>query len=190
VNVAIHSSGLLLLQSDELLEDAATFSRPRGASFICCDCYPALSLYFTVPMDGLSVAASIVAVLQLTHIVIGYLTDVKDASTDRARCALEASNLYNLLITLKFRLEEFRLEGRSNEPWHAAVWALSVENGPLDQYKHALEQLKAKITSGSGIKKIGNTLWWKFSKEEVTNILSRMERLKTLVQIALEMDHL
>jgi hypothetical protein len=55
-----------------------------------------------------------------------------------------------------------------------------------------LEQLLAvaKVTGAGGIKKIGNALLWKFSKEEVTNILSRIERLKTLVQIALEMDHL
>jgi hypothetical protein len=189
VNAAIHSSALLLPDDDELLKDVATFSRPCGFSFIYYACYPALPLYFTVPMDGLSVAASIVAILQLTHMVIGYLNDVKDASTDRARCALEASNLYNLLVTLKFRLE-----GRPNNPWHVAVRDLGIKDGPLDQYKHALEQLQTKITSGSGsgsgIKKIGNTLWWKFSKEEVTSILSRMERLKTLVQIALEMDHL
>lgn len=138
------------------------------------------------PMDPLSITASIIALLQLTNTVIGYLNDVKDASTDRARCALEASNLYNLLVTLRFRLEE----GRPNEPWHVAVRALGVENGPLDQYKHALEQLQTKITSGRGINKLGNTLSWKFIKEEVTNILSRMERLTTLVQIALEMDHL
>ena len=137
-------------------------------------------------MDPLSITASIIALLQLTNTVIGYLNDVKDASTDRARCALEASNLYNLLVTLRFRLEE----GRSNEPWYAAVRALGVENGPLDQYKHALEQLQTKITSGRGINKMGNTLLWKYIKEEVTSILSRMERLKTLVQIALEMDHL
>jgi hypothetical protein len=140
---------------------------------------------FHRPMDGLSVAASIVAVLQLTHMVIGYLNDIKDASTDRERCAREASNLYSLLTNLKFRLE-----GTHNGPWSAAVRALGVENGPLDQYKHALEQLQTKITSGNGIKKIGNTLLWKFIKEEVTSILSRIERLETLVQIALEMDHL
>lgn len=137
-------------------------------------------------MDPLSITAGIFAVLQLTSIVIEYLDNIKDASTDRARFALEASNLYNLLVTLRFRLEE----GSSNEPWYAAVRALGVENGPLDQYKHALEQLRTKITSGSGIRKMGNALLWKFIKEEVTNILSRMERLKTLVQIALEMDHL
>jgi hypothetical protein len=187
VNAGIHSSALLLPDGDELLKDVATFSRPCGFSFIYYACYPALLLYFTVPMDGLSAAASIVAIIQLTHMVIGYLNDVKDASTDRARCALEAANLYNLLVNLKFRLE-----GTSDEPWFTAVRALGIENGPFDQYKHAVEHLQTKITSGSGsgIKKIGNTLLWKFIKEEVTSILSRIERLKTLIQIALEVDHL
>jgi hypothetical protein len=37
VHAATHSSALLLLHNDELLKDAATFSRPRGFSFICCD---------------------------------------------------------------------------------------------------------------------------------------------------------
>jgi hypothetical protein len=31
---------------------------------------------------------------------------------------------------------------------------------------------------------------WKFNKAEIENILERMERLKSLVGIALEMDHL
>ncbi|RYP68349.1 hypothetical protein DL771_006735 [Monosporascus sp. 5C6A] len=136
-------------------------------------------------MDPLSVTASIIAILQLTSKVIEYLNDVKDASKDRARCAIEASNLYSLLVNLRFRLEE----GNSNEPWYAAVRALGVENGPLDQYRHALEQLHPKTTSGSGIKKMANALMWKLNKEEVTSILSRMERLNGLVHIALEMDH-
>ncbi|RYP10462.1 hypothetical protein DL764_000645 [Monosporascus ibericus] len=136
-------------------------------------------------MDPLSVTASIIAVLQLTSKVIEYLNDVKDASKDRARCAIEASNIYNLLVTLRFRLDE----GNSNEPWYTAVRALGVENGPLDQYRHALEQLQPKTTSGSGIKKVGNALMWRLSKEELISILARMERLKGLVQIALEMDH-
>jgi hypothetical protein len=139
-------------------------------------------------MDPLSITASIVAVLQLTSIVIEYASSVKDSSKDRVQCANEALNLYNLLFQLRSRLEE----ANSNERWYTAAGALTVKDGPFDQYKHALEQLLAvaKVTGAGGIKKIGNALLWKFSKEEVTNILSRIERLKTLVQIALEMDHL
>lgn len=137
-------------------------------------------------MDPLSVTASIIAILQLTNKVIEYLGDVQDAPKDRARLAVEASNLYSLLITLRYRLEE----GRSNEAWYTAVRSLGVQNGPLDQYKDTLEQLQRKVTSGSGIKKIGHALVWKFSKEEAIGLLSRMESLKSLIQIALEMDHL
>lgn len=137
-------------------------------------------------MDPLSITASIIAVLQLTSSVVEYLDSVKDASKDRASCAIEASNLYGLLVNLRFRLEE----ANPNEPWYTAVRALAAQNGPLDQYKSALEQLQPKVITGSGIKKIGNALVWKFNKEEVMTILSRIERLKSLVQIALEMDHL
>jgi hypothetical protein len=33
-------------------------------------------------------------------------------------------------------------------------------------------------------------LAWKFSKKEVNDILAKLERLKSLISIALEMDHL
>jgi hypothetical protein len=137
-------------------------------------------------MDGLSAAASIVAVLQLTGVVIGYLNDVKNAPKECQQCTIEASNIQSLLINLRYRLEQ----GRTGDPWFTAVRTLDVENGPLDQYKQALEQLQSKVDVGSGAKKMGRQLVWKFSKAEAAGILARMERLKSLVSIALEMDHL
>ncbi|KAK7177936.1 hypothetical protein PSPO01_16015 [Paraphaeosphaeria sporulosa] len=79
-------------------------------------------------MDPLSAAANIIAVLQLSGKVLGYLNDVKDASKDRAKCAVETSNVHSLLINLRFRLEE------GSAPRYTAVRALGVENGPLDQF--------------------------------------------------------
>lgn len=136
-------------------------------------------------MDPLTITASIIAILQLSNEVVGYLNDVKNASKDRVKCTVEASNTYSLLVSLRFRLE-----GSSNEPWYNAVRALGIENGPLDQFKQALEQLRTRMTGGSTLKKVGDALMWKFSKEEVTSILGRIERLKTLVGVALQMDHL
>ncbi|KAF2200242.1 ankyrin, partial [Delitschia confertaspora ATCC 74209] len=136
-------------------------------------------------MDPLSATASIIAILQLSAKVLTYLNDVKDASKDRVQCAVEASNLNTLLLNLRFRLEE----GGSIQPWYTAVRALAVENGPLDQYKQALDLLQSRMTEeGSRLKKAGDALVWKFRKEEIASILDRMERLKTLVQIALQMD--
>ncbi|OCK92309.1 ankyrin, partial [Cenococcum geophilum 1.58] len=136
-------------------------------------------------MDPLSITASIVTVLQLSTKVLGYLNDVKDASKERAKCAIEASNLHSLLLNLRFRLEE----GSADKLWYTAVRALAVESGPLDQFKQVLELLRTKTTEGGRLKKTGEALVWKFKKEEIASILARMERLKTLVEIALQMDH-
>ncbi|KAL8910654.1 MAG: hypothetical protein Q9171_004070 [Xanthocarpia ochracea] len=137
-------------------------------------------------METLSVTAGIIAVLQLSAKVISYLSDVKDAPKDRAQCAIELSNLHSLLLNLRFRLEG----GDASQPWYNAVRALTVENGPLDQFKQALETLQAKMmTDGGRLTKAGEALKWKFKKEEIASVLARMERLKTLIEIALQMDH-
>ena len=137
-------------------------------------------------MDPLSATASIIAILQLSAEVLTYLNDVKDASKDHAQCAIEASNLHSLLVNLRFRLEE----GDASQPWYTTVRALAVENGPLDQFKQALETLQTKMTDGGRLKQAGRALIWKFKKEEIASILARMERLKSLVEIALQMDNL
>lgn len=115
-------------------------------------------------MNPLSATASIIAILQLSSKVLGYLNDIKNASKDRAKCTVEILNLYTFLFSLRCRLEE----GSSNERWYTKVRALRVEDGPLDQFKQALEQLQAKLTGGGALKKAADALVWKFSKE-VTN---------------------
>jgi hypothetical protein len=137
-------------------------------------------------MDGLSAAGSIIAVLQLTATVFGYLNDVQNAPKECKQCTIEASNLQSLLVNLRYRLEQ----GQAGDPWFAAVRALDVENGPLDQYKQVLEQLLSKVETQDSIKQVKRRLVWAFRKEEVASIQARMERLKSLVSIALENDHL
>ncbi|OCK74174.1 hypothetical protein K432DRAFT_438081, partial [Lepidopterella palustris CBS 459.81] len=137
-------------------------------------------------MDPLSVTASIIAVLQLSATVLGYLNDVKDASKDRTQCALEMLNLCGLLYKLRDHVDT----GDPSQPWYTAVGALAAPNGPLHQFKQALEALQSKMTDGGGLKKVGEALVWKFKKEEIATILDRIERFKTLVEIALQMDHL
>jgi hypothetical protein len=137
-------------------------------------------------MDGLSVGASIVAILQLTTEVVKYLKDVKDAPKDCRQCMDEASNLYSLLVSLLYHCNQ----GKAGDDWYTAVRALDTENGPIDQYKQALTQLLSKVEKIDGLHMVKRRLLWKFSKAEVTSILARMERLKSLVDIALQMDHL
>jgi hypothetical protein len=137
-------------------------------------------------MDGLSVVANIIAVLQLTGEVIGYLNDVKEAPKECQKCTIEACNIQSLLINLRYLFEQ----GQAEQPWFTTVRTLNIENRPLDQYKQALEQLRSKVEIQDGVQKVKRRLLWKFRKEEVAGILARIERLKSLVSIALEMDHL
>ncbi|XP_014561714.1 hypothetical protein COCVIDRAFT_85693 [Bipolaris victoriae FI3] len=136
-------------------------------------------------MDPLSVTASIIAILQLSAEVLSYLNDVKDASKDREKCAIEVSNLHSLLFSLRFHLEE----ADASQSCYVAVRKLAVENGPLDQFKQALETLQVRMTDGSRLKKAGNALMWKFKKGEILEILVRIERLKTHISATLHMDH-
>jgi hypothetical protein len=137
-------------------------------------------------MDPLSVTASIITIISLTGSVIRYLSDIKDAPKDRARCAEEAANVQSLLISLRYRLEEVE----PGDPWFREVRKLAEKNGAIDRFKAGMEQLQAKVKPKDGLKRLGETLVWKLTKTEVAEILARIERLKLLTQIALEMDHL
>jgi hypothetical protein len=137
-------------------------------------------------MDALSAAASIITVLQLTSTVIGYLNDVKDAPKECQQCKIEASNLESLLKSLLCCV----VQGQTGDPWFTAIRALNIDNGPLDQYKQVLEQLRSRLEIKDRVQEFKRRLLWKFRKEEIASILARMERLKSLVSIALENDHL
>ncbi|MCJ1378973.1 hypothetical protein MMC17_002072 [Xylographa soralifera] len=134
-------------------------------------------------MDPLSLTASIIAVLQLTGTVVSYLNDVKEASKERAQVAVEASMVYSLLTSLKYRVED----ANPNEAWYTAVRMLGEENGALDQYQTALKLLASKLDTRNGTK-IGRALMWKFDKVEIVGILSKIERVKSLISVALTSD--
>ncbi|KFX95786.1 hypothetical protein V490_03675 [Pseudogymnoascus sp. VKM F-3557] len=140
-------------------------------------------------MDPLSITAGIIAIVEFTATLVKYASDIKDAPKDRARFAMEASSLSSLLLNLRYQIEDEECK-KSSKAWYKEVALLGVPGGPLDQYRIALETLQLKIVTGKGVVKISNALWWKFSKEEVASILLRIERLKSLIQIALQMDHL
>jgi hypothetical protein len=57
-------------------------------------------------MDGLGVAASIIAIVQIAGRVTTYLGDVKAALRECEKCIIELSNSNILLLQLKARLSE------------------------------------------------------------------------------------
>jgi hypothetical protein len=136
-------------------------------------------------MDPLSITASIIAVLQLANKVLKYMNHVKEAPKERTECVVELLTLSGLLSKLRAHIED----GDLTQPWYTAAKDLASRNGPLDQLIQALETLLLKFTDGGRRKKIGDALIWKFKKEEIAGFLERIERLKTLVSVALQLDH-
>jgi hypothetical protein len=137
-------------------------------------------------MDPLSITANVVAIVQLSGLLLQWFSGVKDAPKDCKQIKVEMANLYSLLIRLHCHLEQ----EEADDPWYTAIWALNVPNGPLDQYSQALNELEAKSKRESKIQKLQQIFIWQFTKEEIGSILHRIERLKTLLNIALNLDHL
>ena len=135
-------------------------------------------------MDPLSLSASIIAVLQLTGKLLSYLNDVRNATKEQAQLAVEASNIYSLLVSLRFRVEQ----SNPHDPWFTAVRGLGTKDGPLDQMKQSLERFESKLKSSKGVKKLRKQIAWSFEKSDMADILARIERIKTLVNIAITND--
>ena len=145
------------------------------------------SLYLPASnMDPLSMTASIISILQLTEEVISYINTIRNASADQQSIRTEASSLYGLLATLRFRIEA----ARSDDRWFLEVKKLGAKNGPLDQFKSALESITGKVQPGSGASKAIRVFKWKFEKEKIQEALVRIERLKVFIGLALQNDSL
>ena len=138
------------------------------------------------PVTVVGLVAAIVQLIDTTSTAIKYVNDVKDAPKDRATLAREGSSLLALFIDLRYRVEE----ADSTSSWFTGVRSLAVEGGPLDELKCVMEELARKLKPATGVKKFSKALIWTLDKKDISDILAKMERLKTLVSLALQKDQL
>lgn len=137
--------------------------------------------------ETLGVVSGIIAVADLTYTVLGYLKSVHDAGKDIQDYNREAPNFAELLTSLAVHVA--RSGGQNGDPWFESVQTL--QRGPMQQYQAAVETFKKKVAPRTGLhEKFTQHLTWKFVKHEVKEILEKMERLKSLIIIALQQDHL
>ncbi|RYP78164.1 hypothetical protein DL769_003245 [Monosporascus sp. CRB-8-3] len=140
------------------------------------------------PVQVVGLVASIIQLIETTAKVIGYVNDVKDAPTERAQFARHASSLLALLTDLRYQLEEAKI---ASDPWFVALRDLGAGGGPLDQLQDQMERLATKLEPSIGrLKKLGKTLIWAVDKKEIEAVLAQIERVKTLVMLALQNDQL
>ena len=138
-------------------------------------------------MDPLSVSASITALLQLASTVIQYLNGVKGASEDRRRILSELANVTGILYVLQDQADQ----AKQDHQWSSTLQSLNLPEGPLGQFRSALERLSSKLAPPTtSLKRLGKAIVWPFQKEEIREILDSIERQKALLNLARQNDHM
>jgi hypothetical protein len=138
------------------------------------------------PVSAIGLTASIVQLIDTTTKVVKYIQDVKKATEDRGKLAQEIASLLGLFYGLKYKVESADIAS----PWFKGILSLGAHDGPLDRFKQAMEDLARKLEPNSGLKALGKRLIWPLEKKDCNEILSKIERVKTLVGLALQEDNL
>jgi len=136
--------------------------------------------------EPLSLAASIIAVLNITGTAVQYIENVSSGSKYRERILAELVQTRNVLKQLRDQAQK----PDRNNPQAESLWWLALPNGPLDQFQVALDRLLSKLKPTAGLKKFGKALIWPFQTEEIENILSTIERQKSLFILVLQSDQM
>jgi hypothetical protein len=138
-------------------------------------------------MDGLSGAASVIAVIdvsaKITSICYQYSKAVKDAKVDIERVQRKADDITHTLEKLKQLLDS---QDKTRLPsTHGLLDALS-------KCLQELEDVKAKLNSGKTRKtmsRIGfRALKWPFTSKQVDKIVSTLEGYEQTFMLALQVD--
>ena len=136
------------------------------------------------PVSATGLVASIIQLIATTSRVIKYVDEVKDPPKERASLAVETANLVPLLMTLKHRVES----SSSTDPWFFSVRSLGMPGGPLTELQVLMEQLEGKLDLRK--RRWGGYLLWPSDQKECIALLAKIERVKSLIALAMQNDHL
>jgi len=136
-------------------------------------------------MSGLEGVASIIAVLQLSEVVLGacyrYAGKVKEAAADIDRIIHQVGFLTTLLQDLKELAES--QDGATTATYLQALRGLAAEHGPLSVCAQCLEELKEKLPSGPI--RLRQKLQWPFESNKIKQITDRISAQIPLLEVAL-----
>jgi hypothetical protein len=138
-------------------------------------------------MEAIALVVSIAQLLLVTSKTVNYLNDLAHASQTRRQLATEAAYLFALLTRLNYRVEEIEHGAADHdEDWLRATRSL----GPvLDQLREAMEELHGRIGIAEGRRgRMRQALASPLDERKARDILERIERLKSLIDISLQSD--
>ena len=139
-------------------------------------------------MDPITIAGlggTVAQLIDTTSKVIRYINDVKNAPKERGKLAREVSNLLPLFTDLRYRIDE----SNSTDPWFHGLQSLGGKGSPLEAFQSTLEEIATKLEPKSNVRKVAQAFSWPLEKKEVEGLLARIERLKSLIGLALQKDN-
>jgi uncharacterized protein YabN with tetrapyrrole methylase and pyrophosphatase domain len=117
-----------------------------------------------------------------TKDVIEYINDVKDASKDQKNLSDELATTQTVLAQLNSHADD--------DDWKETMATLCAAGGPFDQLSVELKSMEKKLKAATGkFGKTGKALMWHFTKDGVKKHFDRIERIKTLLQLAVQNNH-
>jgi len=141
--------------------------------------------------DPLSMAASLITVVQISGQVISYCYDyrqgLKNASKDLLRVTAEVTSLRNVLESLVVLVDNERNISNNFLPMLTDVM---LTNGLLDVCQRDLRSLIEKIEKPvSEWKALGRRLIWPLHEKEITRTLESVHRTRSVLETALMVDN-
>ncbi len=157
--------------------------------------------------EALGIASSIVALTEVSWTIFEYLKDVKEASKEHHSLSMELLGLVHWLD----EVEPLTDMAESNDLWLVMMEQLSgpvmrltmllndltkefelALSGTYRTMEKATEPGTEKVKGGLSekVKAVKHRLLWKFKKESVEDALKKMERIKSLMIVAVQHDHL
>jgi hypothetical protein len=117
--------------------------------------------------------------------VVKYLNDVKNSSKDQNALLDEINAIPPILARLQHHV--------ADEKWKATMETLGQENGPFEQLTSELQKMEKKLKTPSGkfatVAKVAKSMAWSFNKDDDKKHFDRIERIKSILQLALQNNH-
>ena len=136
-------------------------------------------------MEAIGLAVSIINILQLSQTVISILNEIKHKPSEARQLMLELSVIRGYLQSLRFLGEE-----SPEEVGRQTIWVSLLSPGsPIEQLGGILERLQKMLSPARDVQRTQlKRLMFSLSEKEVLIALDGLERVKTVLALALTAD--
>ncbi|KAJ7576469.1 ankyrin repeat-containing domain protein [Mycena floridula] len=127
-------------------------------------------------MEAVGFGGTVFALAEVASAVFQYVKNIKEGPSNRADLQRSLAGLPGLLASLNAQFDS------SGVPM--------MPDGPFDQLLKILRKVESKLHPGAThMEKVIQMLKWKLDKAEVTELMEKVERVKTFIMLAIQNDH-